>query len=64
MNDKLYTQKQVADILGVKLVTVMKWVKAGKVNTVFLPTSSRPLITQDELSRLQTPVMDKPEVGK
>jgi predicted site-specific integrase-resolvase len=61
MNDKLYTQKKVADILGVKLVTVMKWVRAGKVNVVYLPMSSRPLITQEELKRLQTPTEEKPD---
>lgn len=60
MNTKLYTQKEVSKILGVTLITVNKWVREGKVNVVYLPTSSRPLITQEELDRLRTPVDKKP----
>ncbi len=60
MVTKLYTQKQVADILGVTLTTVRRWVKAGKVKVVYLPTSSRPRITQEELDRLRTPIDKKP----
>jgi excisionase family DNA binding protein len=60
MTNKLYTQKEVADILGVKLATVMKWVQSGRVSVVFLPTSSRPLITQEELDRITTPITDRP----
>jgi predicted site-specific integrase-resolvase len=60
MNTKLYTQKEVSKILGVTLITVNKWVREGKVKVVYLPTSSRPLITQEELDRLRTPVDKKP----
>jgi predicted site-specific integrase-resolvase len=60
MNNKLYTQKQVAEILGMSLISVMKWVKSGRVNVVYLPTSKRPLITQEELDRLRTPVTERP----
>jgi len=60
MNTNLYTQKQVAEILGVSLITVNKWVRTGKVKVVYLPTSSRPLITEEELNRLRTPVNKKP----
>jgi len=60
MNEKLYSQQEVADILGKSLITVIKWVKSGKVNVVYLPTSSRPLITQSELNRLMTPTTEKP----
>jgi len=60
MNTKLYTQKEVSKILGVTLITVNKWVREGKVNVVYLPTSRRPLITQEELDRLRTPVDKKP----
>jgi len=60
METKLYTQKEVSEIMGVTLVTVMRWVREGKVNVVYLPTSRRPLITQEELDRLRTPVDKKP----
>ena len=60
MSEKLYTQKEIADIFGVTLVTVNKWVKTGKVKVVYLPTSSRPRITQEELDRLRTPIDKKP----
>ena len=60
METKLYTQKEVSEIMGVTLVTVMRWVREGKVNVVYLPTSRRPLITQKELDRLRTPVDKKP----
>jgi len=60
METKLYTQKEVAEIIGVTLVTVMRWVREGKVNVVYLPTSRRPLVTQEELDRLRTPVDKKP----
>lgn len=60
MDTKLYSQKQIADILGVTLTTVRRWVKAGKVKVVYLPTNSRPLITQEELDRLRTPIDKKP----
>jgi len=60
MNTKLYTQKEVSKILGVTLITVNKWVREGKVKVVYLPTSSRPLITQEELDRLRTPMKEKP----
>jgi len=60
METKLYTQKEIAEIIGVTLVTVMRWVREGKVNVVYLPTSRRPLITQEELDRLRTPVDKKP----
>jgi len=60
MNTKLYSQKQIADILGVTLTTVRRWVKAGKVKVVYLPTNSRPFITEEELNRLRTPMKEKP----
>jgi predicted site-specific integrase-resolvase len=60
MEKKLYTQREVADILGVTPVTVTRWVQAGKVNVVYLPMSSRPFVTQEELQRLQTPIIEKP----
>jgi len=60
MNTRLYTQKEVAEILGVSLITINKWVRTGKVKVVYLPTSSRPRITQEELDRLRTPVDKKP----
>ena len=60
METKLYTQKEVAEIIGVTLVTVMRWVREGKVNVVYLPTSRRPLVTQEELDRLRTPMKEKP----
>lgn len=60
MDKKLYTQKEVSEILGVSYITVIKWVKAGKVNVVYLPTSNRPWITQEELDRIRTPIKDKP----
>ena len=59
-NTKLYGQKEVADILGVTLTTVRRWVEAGKVNVVYLPTSRRPFITEEELDRLRTPMKEKP----
>ena len=34
METKLYTQKEIAEIIGVTLVTVMRWVREGKVNVV------------------------------
>ena len=60
METKLYTQKEVAEIIGVTLVTVMRWVREGKVNVVYLPTSRRPLVTQKELDRIRTPMKEKP----
>jgi len=60
METKLYTQKEVSEIMGVTLVTVMRWVREGKVNVVYLPTSRRPLVTQKELDRLRTPMKEKP----
>jgi predicted site-specific integrase-resolvase len=60
METKLYTQKEVASILGVKPITVIKWIRQGKVNVVYRPMSSRPFITQAELDRLQTPVNERP----
>jgi len=42
------------------LTTVRRWVKAGKVKVVYLPTNSRPFITEEELDRLRTPVDKKP----
>jgi len=59
-NTKLYGQKEVADILGVTLTTVRRWVEAGKVNVVYLPTSRRPFITEEELDRIRTPMKEKP----
>jgi predicted site-specific integrase-resolvase len=60
MEKKLYTQREVADILGVTPVTVTRWVKDGKVNVVYLPMSSRPFVTQEELERIQTPINERP----
>jgi predicted site-specific integrase-resolvase len=59
-NNKLYTQKEVAEIMGVTIYAVIKWVQSGKLNVVYLPTSGRPLITQDELDRIQTPINERP----
>ena len=59
-NNGLYTPKEVADILGVTLDAMRKWIQAGKVNVVYLPMSNRQYITTAELNRLQTPINEKP----
>jgi hypothetical protein len=60
MQKELYTQIEIARILGKSLKTIMMWVRTGKVKIVYLPTSSRPMITQDELNRIRTPMQEKP----
>ena len=50
MAEKLYTQKEVAEMFNVTTQTIYRWRKAGKINAV--KVGNRALITWEEINRV------------
>lgn len=50
MAEKLYTQKEVAEMFNVTTQTIYRWRKAGKINAV--KVGNRALITWEEIRRV------------
>ena len=50
MTEKLYTQKEVAEMFNVTTQTIYRWRKAGKINAV--KVGNRALITWEEINRV------------
>ena len=49
--DKLYTLRQVFELLGVSYQTVWNWVKGGKLPVVRLP-NGRPRVRAEDIEKL------------
>lgn len=51
--EKMYSLRQAANILGVKIRTLRGWVVQGKVNATKYPNSNRWYIAEDEIRRIK-----------
>jgi len=52
--EKLYSPKQAAELLGLKKLTIYRWIKSGRVRAVRLP-NNRLRIAESELGKLVEP---------
>ena len=67
MNLKLYTPKEVAETLGVSLVTVYSWVQKGRLKSLKLGNSlkSRTRIAESDLvDFIQTNFVERDKIKK
>ena len=51
--EKGYNLMQVSDLLGIKVRTVREWIKTGKINAQKIAGSSRWIVFESEIRRLQ-----------
>jgi len=52
--EKLYSSKQAAELLGLKKLTIYRWIKSGRVRAVRLP-NGRLRIAESELEKVISP---------
>jgi excisionase family DNA binding protein len=60
MDNKLYTLKEVSEILQVHYMTVRRWIKSGDIKAIRLPGVGI-RISRSELDRIITPISEKPK---
>lgn len=53
MEEKMYSLRQVAQILGVKIRTLRSWVIQNKVHAIKYPNSNRWYVSEIELKRIK-----------
>ena len=51
--EKMYSLRQAAEILGVKIRTLREWVMQKKVHAVKYPNSNRWYVTESEIKRIK-----------
>ena len=51
--EKGYNLNEVASLLGLKVRTVRQWIKDGKIKAHKIPNSSRWIVLESEIKRLQ-----------
>lgn len=52
--EKLYSPKQAAELLGLKKLTIYRWISSGRVKAVRLP-NNRLRIAESELGKMVKP---------
>ena len=50
---KMYSLRNAADILGIKVRTAREWVHSGKMNASKYPNSQRWYVTEEEINRIR-----------